>query len=86
MKCSSWPSKSKRYTCVGARNRMALDESMNISKTNECEDLCKRKNGRGCCYLGADTGCHWKPGGYSFKQDANKEIAKSINCFLSKRY
>ena len=59
--CSPWPPKSIKNGCIGNQNFIALDKELDITQTKECEVLCKLQYEDGCCYLGQDTGCHWKP-------------------------
>ena len=87
IQCAPWPAKSQRNSCGGSGIWTALDTGMAISKTEECEALCKRQNVKGCCYLGARTGCYWNKDGNSIRHfgEGNggedlSEDATSIDC------
>ena len=85
--CSSWPSKSSKNGCKkGIRGDadifIKLDSGLDISKTEECENLCRVQNDNGCCFLGAKTGCGWLTNGNSYKADTIEggEEVTSVTC------
>ena len=59
---------------------------MEISKTKECEALCKRQNTDGCCYLGNFSGCYWKPNADSIEIYHGSFFATSVKCVRGKLY
>lgn len=72
---------SEDHYCKGGEEWISLDKELNIFNTKTCEDLCKRQNVFGCCYLGATTGCSWKLGSRSSDQFTDGEKATSVTCY-----
>ena len=62
---------------------MALDYELDITQTKECEVLCKLQYEDGCCYLGHDTGCHWKPNADVYRdfEGVDAEDVTAIKCY-----
>ena len=65
--------------CKGTEDYTALDTELDSSKTKECEDLCKRQNSKGCCYLASPKGCYWKKNGVSWDPDV-EEFGTAVTC------
>ena len=79
-KCTFWPA-STNVGCTGPGDFKALDKTMNISMTANCEALCVQERETGCCNLGDQSGCYWKNGEPPGLQSNSTQMSKSVACF-----
>ena len=86
--CAPWPSKSSKNACTSSGgDYIALNKGLDISKTMECEKLCKRQKSNGCCYLSDTAGCYWKPGAISHRNyDGGGAESTTVTCHQGNQY
>ena len=86
--CAPWPSTSSKNACTNfGGNYTPLNPRLDISKTKECERLCKHQKSGGCCYLGGTTGCFWKPDATSsIDISAGGEERTAVTCYNGNQY
>merc|ERR1712020_461527 len=82
LSCDPWPPKSSSNACKHFRGYFkVLNEDMDISQTKECEKLCKRQNGGGCCIMEVGFGCSWMSGAISSSDASGASEGTSVTCY-----